>query len=51
VIALSVALDGRGHGLHDTRIVIPCPQIVAIDPEAGPVDYDLRGLTRYAFED
>jgi imidazolonepropionase-like amidohydrolase len=31
--------------LHDTRIVIEGTRIVAIDPKAAPVDYDLRGLT------
>ena len=45
VIAASVVLDGRGHVLHDTRIVVEGSEIVAIDPQAGPVDYDLRGLT------
>jgi len=45
VIAASTVLDGKGHVLHDTRIVIEGAKIVAIDPKAGPVDYDLRGLT------
>src|SRR5258706_12895068 len=45
VIAASVVLDGKGRVLHDTRIVIEGAKIVAIDPKAGPVDYDLRGLT------
>jgi imidazolonepropionase-like amidohydrolase len=45
VIAASTVLDGRGRVLHDTRIVIEGSKIVAIDPKAGPVDYDLRGLT------
>src|SRR5215470_4690712 len=45
VIAASEILDGKGGVLHDTRIVIDGSQIVAIDPKAGPVDYDLRGLT------
>ena len=45
VIAASAVLDGKGGVLHDTRIVIEGPTIVAIDPKAGPVDYDLRGLT------
>ena len=45
VIAVSTMLDGKGHLLHDTRIVIEGSKIVAIDPKAGPVDYDLRGLT------
>src|SRR3984885_1426335 len=49
VIAASSVLDGKGHVLHDTRIVVEGSKIVAIDPsndpKAGPVDYDLRGLT------
>ena len=45
VIAASAVLDGRGGVLHDTRIVIEGSKIVALDPKAGPVDYDLRGLT------
>jgi imidazolonepropionase-like amidohydrolase len=45
VIATSAVLDGKGRVLHDTRIVIEGSKIVAIDPKAGPVDYDLRGLT------
>jgi imidazolonepropionase-like amidohydrolase len=45
VIAASSVLDGRGHELHNTRIVVEGSKIVAIDPKAGPVDYDLNGLT------
>lgn len=45
VIAASFLLDGKGHLLRNTRIVIQGSKIVAIDPKAGPVDYDLRGLT------
>src|SRR5437762_5917196 len=45
VIATSTVLDGKGKVLHNTRIVIEGSKIVAIDPKAGPVDYDLRGLT------
>src|SRR5256885_3623434 len=45
VIAASTVLDGKGHVLHDTRLVIEGAKIVAIDPKAAPVDYDLRGLT------
>jgi len=54
VIAASAVLDGKGHVLHDTRIVVEGSKIVAIDPnaidpnndaKAWPVDYDLRGLT------
>jgi imidazolonepropionase-like amidohydrolase len=45
VIAASTVLDGNGRVLHDTHIVIEGSKIVAVDPKAGPVDYDLRGLT------
>ena len=38
VIAASAVLDGKGHVLHDTRIVIGGSKIVAIDPKTGPVD-------------
>jgi len=45
VIAANTVLDGKGHVLHNTRIVVEGSRIVAIDPKAGPVDYDLRGMT------
>ena len=45
VIAVSTALDGKGKVLHDTRIVVSGSKVVAIDPKASPIDYDLRGLT------
>src|SRR5439155_13910066 len=45
VIAANTVLDGNGHVLHDTRIVIEGSRIAVLDPKAGPVDYDLRGLT------
>src|SRR5438094_4117516 len=45
VIAASTIFDGKGHVLHNTRIVIEGSKIVAIDTKAGPVDYDLRGMT------
>jgi imidazolonepropionase-like amidohydrolase len=45
VIAVSTMLDGRGQVVRNTRIVIEGAKIVAINPKAGPVDYDLRGLT------
>jgi imidazolonepropionase-like amidohydrolase len=45
VIAASTLLDGKGRVLHDTRFVVEGSKIVAIDPKAAPVDYDLRGLT------
>jgi len=45
VIAASTVLDGKGRVLHDAHVVIEGAKIVAIDPKAEPVDYDLRGLT------
>jgi imidazolonepropionase-like amidohydrolase len=45
VIAASTLLDGKGRVFRNTRIVVEGSKIVAIDPKAGPVDYDLRGLT------
>ena len=45
VIAASAVLDGKGRVLHDTRIVVEGSKIIAMDPKASPVDYDLRGLT------
>jgi imidazolonepropionase-like amidohydrolase len=45
VIAASTVLDGKGHVLHDSRIAVEGSRIVAIDEQAGPADYDLRGLT------
>jgi imidazolonepropionase-like amidohydrolase len=45
VIAAGTMLDGKGGVVHDTRIVIDGSKIIAIDPKAGPVDYDFRGLT------
>src|SRR4029077_19554262 len=49
VIAAGTMLDGKGGVLHDVRIVIEGTKIVAVetksDAKAGPVDYDLRGMT------
>jgi imidazolonepropionase-like amidohydrolase len=45
VIGASTLLDGRGHVLRDTRIVVEGSKIVALDPKASPVDYDQRGFT------
>ncbi len=45
MIAASAVFGGKGQVLHDTRIVVEGSKIVAIDPKARPVDYDLRGLT------
>jgi imidazolonepropionase-like amidohydrolase len=45
VIGASMLLDGRGHVVRDTRIVVEGSKIVALDPKASPVDYDFRGFT------
>ena len=45
VISAGTVFDGRGHILRNTRIVVEGSKIMAIDPKAGPVDYDLRELT------
>jgi imidazolonepropionase-like amidohydrolase len=45
VIATNKLFVGRGNVLPQTRIVIEDSKIVAIDPKASPIDYDLRGLT------
>lgn len=45
VIAADTVLDGKGGELRKTRIVIEGSKIVAFDPKAKPIDYDLRSLT------
>ena len=45
VIAAGTLFDGKGTVLRNTRIVVEGSKIVAVDPNAGPIDYDLRGLT------
>ena len=45
VIAVGTLLDGRGHATRDTRVVVQGTKIVAIDPKAAPIDYDLHGAT------
>ncbi len=45
VIAAGTLFDGKGNVVKDTRIVVEGAKIVQIDPNAGPVDYDLRSLT------
>lgn len=45
VIAANMVLDGRGRVLRNTRIVVDGSKIVSIEPNASPIDYDLRGLT------
>ena len=49
VIAAGTVLDGKGGVLRNTRIVVEGSKIVRIDPNAGPVTYDLRGLTVFVF--
>lgn len=45
VIAASTVLEGKGGVLRNTRIVVEGSKIIRIDPNASPVNYDLRGLT------
>ena len=45
MIAAGTLLDGKGHAVKNTRIVVEGGRIVAIDPKAGPVDHDLHTLT------
>jgi imidazolonepropionase-like amidohydrolase len=45
IIAVGIALDGKGGILRDTRIVVVGDTIVAIDPSAQPITYDLRRFT------
>ena len=42
VIAVGLALDGRGGTLRNTRLVIQDGRIAAIDAAASPIDIDLR---------
>lgn len=45
VLKVSTLLDGRGQIIRNTRVVIENGKITKIDPAAGPVTYDLTGLT------
>jgi imidazolonepropionase-like amidohydrolase len=45
IIAADTVLDGKGGVLRNTRIVVEGSKILRIAPNAGPVTYDLRGLT------
>jgi imidazolonepropionase-like amidohydrolase len=45
VIGANMLLDGRGHVIRDTRIVVEGSKIVGLDPKASSVDYDLRRFT------
>lgn len=46
VIATGTVLDGKGGTLHDVRIAVQGSKIEEISSAAaGPVNYDLRGLT------
>ena len=45
VIAAGRLLDGRGHVLRDTRVVVEGSRLSRLILKAGPIDYDLRGFT------
>ncbi|HEY7287221.1 MAG TPA: amidohydrolase family protein [Vicinamibacterales bacterium] len=45
VIAAGTLIDGKGHVVRNTRVVVEGGRIAAIDAAASPVDYDLRGAT------
>jgi imidazolonepropionase-like amidohydrolase len=45
ILRASTMLDGRGHILHDTTIVVEDGKIARLDPNAKGANYDLRGLT------
>ena len=45
MIAVGTLFDGTGRVIRNTRVVVEGQRIAAIDPTAGPVDYDLSGLT------
>jgi imidazolonepropionase-like amidohydrolase len=45
VISATTILDGKGRVLRNARVVIEGSKIVEINRKAGPVDYNLRGLT------
>lgn len=45
VIAVGTLIDGRGQTSHDTRVVVQGGKIVAIDPKATPIDYELHAAT------
>ena len=45
VIEVGTMLDGRGKIVKNTRIVIRGSRIIAFDPKATPVDYDLSQYT------
>jgi len=45
VLRVSTLLDGKGHTLHNTAVVIENGKIVRLDPHATGRVYDLRGLT------
>lgn len=45
VIAVGTLFDGKGNVLRDRLLVVEGSKIVGFDPNASPIDYDLRGLT------
>src|SRR5262249_28736449 len=44
VIAVGLLIDGKGHVIHDTRVVIENGKIARLHPKA-PVNPDLRHLS------
>src|ERR1051325_7049386 len=42
VIAVGALIDGKGAVIRNTRIVVEGRTIARIDPNASPIDYDLR---------
>jgi hypothetical protein len=45
ILQTGTVLDGRGHVLRNTRIVIENGKIARLDSNARGATYDLRGLT------
>ena len=45
VLQVSTLFDGKGNVWHNTRVVVEDGRILRVDATAGPVTYDLRGLT------
>jgi imidazolonepropionase-like amidohydrolase len=45
ILSVGRLIDGRGRILPATHIVVEGSRIAAIDPKAGPVDYDLSRAT------
>ena len=45
VLRVSTLIDGTGHVVHNTAVVVQNGKIVRLDPKAAGEVYDLRGLT------